>query len=719
LSLKEELQALEQKEKTITRDLQQSEYYALEKLLARYEKLSHRKQELEAQLEKLGEPAHIPTSNREVVIRLMEERKLLHQERHRFYQELRELNEEKRKVRTELEALPPEQDFWQNSKFAEFFSLAERWENLQARAAEIQQSQREIQAKLEQIGIDEPTEEQIKNLKTTELEDRQKQAAELKQKEQELAMEKAKIQQRRRYFNFGRFAVGVVSLTLFILAILSQLTSFSAATSNPFLGWLDILKFLALPLALVWIFMEIAFARSMRLWQDNVDYERQLMRMEENELREFLAPFGVDSIDQLLILLQRYGELRNLKTSEFTQVEEMKQVEKNLQPWLEAFQRDHISLENLKQLDQLIREGIQLHQSLQDLDKKIKFLEIELATRDSRIDEIETRLQGIFQSANCWTGDLEADAATFFKRMEQMQKYDTLMQEWDQLVALEQEMLKGQKIEHLYERRETLQEALSGQSVPTNLPPQSELKKVLEEVQKQKQQLQIELAGLQERTAERESKLPDLSELEEQKAQNERALANLTRHRQALELAYETLSEVARETHKNFAPKLAHSLSNQLAELTRNRYRECYIDPSSFSIRIAHDAAQTLVPLEQLSLGTQEQIYILLRSALATLFSAQGESIPLFLDDPLVHADETRQFNMLKLLMRLARKHQLFYFTKDQSIIDTLAVLRTEYNLITLMTEEQPAMVHRWAAGTAFQNPGIKDTNDSAGQEEV
>ncbi|MDQ7051567.1 MAG: hypothetical protein Q9P14_01210 [candidate division KSB1 bacterium] len=333
-----------------------------------------------------------------------------------------------------------------------------------------------------------------------------------------------------------------------------------------------------------------------------------------------------------------------------------------------------------------------------------------LADKDQRLQDIHERLRTLFLAANCWTGNLEQDAESFFQAVARGQKYDALMKEWDQISALEQEMLGGQTIEQVHEKVQALESAVSERQSVTNLPPKKELEQLLDEVRGQRQQLQIELAALQERVNERESKLPDLSELEEKLAIFQQEMDELLRKRQALQLAYETLSEVAQETHQSLAPELADIIGRYLAQLTDHRYEQVFIDPASFDIKISHAVARTLVPLYQLSFGTQEQMFLLLRTALTQFFSRSTDTIPLFLDDPLVHADAQRQENMLKILLRLARTHQLFYFTKDQSVIDMLAGLGADFQLISLqpMQTQQPM---RWAAGTVTLPPDEENTS--------
>ena len=68
--------------------------------------------------------------------------------------------------------------------------------------------------------------------------------------------------------------------------------------------------------------------------------------------------------------------------------------------------------------------------------------------------------------------------------------------------------------------------------------------------------------------------------------------------------------------------------------------------------------------LESLSLGTREQIAILVRLGVASLLAErEGEAPCLILDDALVYADETRFETMKTILQRAARDIQILVLT--------------------------------------------------------
>ncbi len=69
------------------------------------------------------------------------------------------------------------------------------------------------------------------------------------------------------------------------------------------------------------------------------------------------------------------------------------------------------------------------------------------------------------------------------------------------------------------------------------------------------------------------------------------------------------------------------------------------------------------VPL--LSHGTAEQIYLLLRVAMARHLTRQGEICPLILDDVTANCDPVRQGEVLKLLHAISEEQQVILFSQE------------------------------------------------------
>jgi uncharacterized protein YhaN len=159
------------------------------------------------------------------------------------------------------------------------------------------------------------------------------------------------------------------------------------------------------------------------------------------------------------------------------------------------------------------------------------------------------------------------------------------------------------------------------------------------------------------------------AEIEEELAQAEAEVWRLLRFRQALEKARDTLRDVMKTYHRNLAPVLNREVSAGIAQVTGGRYRDVRIDPQKFSVSLTVPETGEVQSSDHVSLGTQEQLYLLLRLAVTRLLSENGEPLPLLLDDPFVHFDQQRLENVLSLLKELSKETQVVIFSKEGAIL--------------------------------------------------
>ena len=79
---------------------------------------------------------------------------------------------------------------------------------------------------------------------------------------------------------------------------------------------------------------------------------------------------------------------------------------------------------------------------------------------------------------------------------------------------------------------------------------------------------------------------------------------------------------------------------------------------------------ESIVLDSQLSSGAQSLLYLAMRIAIMQQEAANGLSIPLFCDDPLIYMDDNRTRLALQMLNSASEGHQIIYFTCKQEIRD-------------------------------------------------
>jgi exonuclease SbcC len=157
--------------------------------------------------------------------------------------------------------------------------------------------------------------------------------------------------------------------------------------------------------------------------------------------------------------------------------------------------------------------------------------------------------------------------------------------------------------------------------------------------------------------------------LEEQLAACEADEARLTRARDAALLARATIEKSKDEVHRNFAPHLNALAGPALAEITAGRYKEVFVDPRDFALRVRSPENGATVDIDTLSSGTQEQLYVSLRAAVAQALGKEDERVPLLLDDALAFSDEDRLVGAVRHLAQISRRQQVLLFTQRDAVL--------------------------------------------------
>ncbi len=191
-----------------------------------------------------------------------------------------------------------------------------------------------------------------------------------------------------------------------------------------------------------------------------------------------------------------------------------------------------------------------------------------------------------------------------------------------------------------------------------------------------------EMARCQKQAWEFEQAVSRLSDLEDQKTALGRTLeANcLTEEKiNAITLAEDTISSLSAKLHETFSPVLNSRVSEILCAITDGVYDKLMIDED---LKVTVRNGGRTIPLEALSRGTIEQVYLALRiSAVEILYP--GISLPILLDDTFAYYDDARLHNTLKWLSE-NYSGQVLLFTCHKREAAFLSRLGVPYHLVAL-----------------------------------
>lgn len=160
-------------------------------------------------------------------------------------------------------------------------------------------------------------------------------------------------------------------------------------------------------------------------------------------------------------------------------------------------------------------------------------------------------------------------------------------------------------------------------------------------------------------------------------AENERIQAELD----AIDLAQDTMTSLSTSIRDSFGLYLNKEASELISGITGGIYTSMSIDEN---LDVYMNTPGKLVPIEQVSSGTMDQIYLAVRLAAAKLVqNGRQDTMPLIFDDSFVLYDDERLKTALKWLVK-AYSNQIIIFTCHQREAQLLTANQVKYHLIRI-----------------------------------
>lgn len=215
---------------------------------------------------------------------------------------------------------------------------------------------------------------------------------------------------------------------------------------------------------------------------------------------------------------------------------------------------------------------------------------------------------------------------------------------------------------------------------------ETEIRKFLEDLSnlQTKQAGCSEMIEKQQRTQwELEKKLEHLSNYKNKAKALKRTLAENDRiHDEivAIDLAHETMADLSSSIRDSFGLYLNKEASQYITGITGGIYDSMSIDEN---LNVFLNTKAKLVPLENVSSGTMDQVYLALRLAAAKLLQGSGSGFPLIFDDSFTQYDDERLKTALEWLAS-AYGGQIIIFTCHRREAQMLRARQVEFQLIEM-----------------------------------
>ena len=146
----------------------------------------------------------------------------------------------------------------------------------------------------------------------------------------------------------------------------------------------------------------------------------------------------------------------------------------------------------------------------------------------------------------------------------------------------------------------------------------------------------------------------------------------------AADTAMDILKDSFAEVRRSYGSVLDKTAAEIFSKLTNQKYGNMSIS-KSFDISVEQTGVFGSREIAYLSSGAADQAYLSLRLALSRLIGADGEALPILLDDALAQYDDCRMKTALEFLQEYSAEAQIILFTCHNGISDSAKELGAEH----------------------------------------
>lgn len=206
----------------------------------------------------------------------------------------------------------------------------------------------------------------------------------------------------------------------------------------------------------------------------------------------------------------------------------------------------------------------------------------------------------------------------------------------------------------------------------------SELKVLIEENEKEKNNLILEEHKLKIEEEALSDKIDNLNEIEEELTAKKEDMNSILKKEDILNYAIKNVKLAYEELKEEVIPTIEKDIRNEIAKTTNGKYAN--IKYNDYEGLIAENGLGELIPIEKLSIGTLDQMYLGFRMAIADKY----KNVPLVFDETFVYCDDSRLKNILKILGEISKTRQIIILTCSNREKDLLEKENIEFNEIEI-----------------------------------
>ena len=204
----------------------------------------------------------------------------------------------------------------------------------------------------------------------------------------------------------------------------------------------------------------------------------------------------------------------------------------------------------------------------------------------------------------------------------------------------------------------------------------SGIEEIVEQNKEEINKLELELHKTELDKENIEPKLDELIEYEELLSTEKEKLEELNKQARVFKITKELMEEAYQEMKKNVMPRFSETLSKNIEKISNKNYNKIILG-DEINVELKNGS---YLPIEKLSIGTIEQIYLSLR--LSVIKELSKESIPIILDEAFAYFDDDRLKETLQYLS--STENQVLILTCTKREKELLEKMKIEFNYIEL-----------------------------------
>lgn len=323
---------------------------------------------------------------------------------------------------------------------------------------------------------------------------------------------------------------------------------------------------------------------------------------------------------------------------------------------------------SVNQLNAALQKAKQDQVIMTNHKSQLEKLQIRIKEATTELNDAEIILNDLIKVAKCATiEELKEVEKAFSKKKEYVSK----------IQEIEEELLElgnGQSLQELIDESDQYKFV----SIEVEL---DEIKRKLDAIELDRSPLEQAHGVVKKEFEEKIQGNNTASVLAEQKKESILAqLSSLTEQYIQMKLAHILLQKgIEHYRNQNQDPILKRA-SELFARLTLQSFVDLMVDydekdqPVLMGVRANGDK----VPIDGMSDGTTDQLYLSLRVASIERFVQENEPIPFIVDDILVHFDDIRSKETLRILLELSKHTQIIFFTHHTRLMDLMEEMNSD-----------------------------------------